>query len=156
MPNNHSPSNEEPRWVRVARAVYSEQFDGRNREEIHEAMDAWGEDGEELFILSHLGFLNLLAQRDILNTHRDILDGIAELIDQQKRSREVLVKLGRLLKQELGELAELLDEEEEDEPVFDGEEDEDELVEPDAVLAPEVSSPVQPSVLEHPVPEPSE
>ncbi len=153
MPNNHSPSNEEPRWVRVARAVYGEQFDGRNREEIHEAMDAWGEDGEELFILSHLGFLNLLAQRDILNTHRDILDGIAELIDQQKRTREMLVKLGRLLKQELGELAELLDEEEE-EPGFDGEEDKDELVEPDAVIAPEASSSVQPAVLEHP--EPSE
>ena len=153
MPNN-SPSSEEPRWVRVARAVYGEQFDGRSREEILDAMDAWGEDGEELFILSHLGFLNLLAQRDLLLTHRDILDGIAELIDQQKRTRELLVKLGRLLKEELGELADILDDSDEDEAGLDGADDE-EPAEPDEVIAPDTSS-TQPIVLEHPVPEASE
>ena len=155
MPNN-SPSSEEPRWVRVARAVYGEQFDGRSREEILDAMDAWGEDGEELFILSHLGFLNLLALRDILSANQDLVEAISEVLEEQKRTRELLVKLGRLLKQELGELADILDEEDEDEPEFDGEDDDDdEAVVPDQVIPTEPSPPA-PVVLEHPEPESSE
>ncbi len=136
--------------MRAAQAVYSEQLGGRSQEEIHEAMDAWGEDGEELFILSHLSFLNLLAQRDILMVNRDILDSLAEVIEEQRRTRELLVKLGRLLKQELGELASILDE---DESAFDG--DEEEPVEPDAVLTPD-PPPLKPVVLAHPVVESSE
>ncbi len=130
--------------MRLARAVYGEQLDGRSSEEVHAAMDAWGEDGEELFILSHLSFLQLQAQRDLLFAHREMLDGLGEVVEEQQRTRELLVKLGRLLKQELGELAGLLEEAGE---ALEGEEP----VEPDALIPPpEIPKPV---VLPHPEPE---
>ena len=144
MPDQ-TPSHEEPRWMRVARALYREQFDGRSREDVLDAMDAWGEDGEELFILSHLSFLNLLAQRDLLLAHRELLDGLSQVVSEQRRSREVLVKLGRLLNEKLGELADILDEEEQ----------EDDSLEDAAVpeLRPVPEAPARPVVLEHPVPD---
>lgn len=144
MPDQ-TPSHEEPRWMRVARALYREQFDGRSREDVLDAMDAWGEDGEELFILSHLSFLNLLAQRDLLLAHRELLDGLSQVVSEQRRSREVLVKLGRLLNEKLGELADILDEEE----------PEDDSLEDSAVpeLRPVPEAPARPVVLDHPIPD---
>ena len=144
MPDQ-TPSHEEPRWMRVARALYREQFDGRSREDVLDAMDAWGEDGEELFILSHLSFLNLLAQRDLLLAHRELLAGLSQVVSEQRRSREVLVKLGRLLNEKLGELADILDEEEqEDDSLEDA---------PVPKLRPVPEAPARPVVLEHPVPD---
>ena len=143
MPNEQT--HEEPRWMRVARAVYTDHFDGRSRDEVLNAMDEWGEDGEELFILAHLGFLNLSASRDVLFANHDLLDGIGELIEEQKKTRELLAKLGRFLKHELGELADLLDEGEGDQ--------EEEETEPATVLSPGSELAPKPEVLSHPIPE---
>ncbi len=152
MPN--SQTREEPRWMRVARAVYKDQFEGKTRDEVIEAMDEWGEDGEELFILAHLGYLNVRASRDLLFAHHDLLDGIAQVIEEQRKTRELLVKLGRFLKRELGALTELLDEDidaEEDE--LAGDDDEEDTPEPAEAPSPAPSSPSKPELLDHPVPE---
>ena len=149
MPN--SQTHDEPRWMRVARAVYKDQFEGKSRSEVLEAMDEWGEDGEELFILAHLDFLGLHASHDLLLSNRDLLDGLAEVIEEQKKTRELLVKLGRFLKRELGELTDLLDDAEEDDP--EGDDEGGETPEPAEEPSPERSTPTRPEMLSHPVPE---
>jgi len=146
----HAPMHEEPQWIQIAQAVYQNQFGSLNRNAVLKAMDEWGEDGEDLFILAHLNYLHLSASRDLLFAHQELFDGIGELIEEQKKATDLLTRLGRFLKRELGELTALLDE--------DANEPEDNLTDeelktPELTVLPVASkSEIVSEELNHPVP----
>ena len=64
----HSPS-----WLRAARAYYGDAFEAKKKTDLAAAMADWSDmdPDERGFVLAHLQYLNLLAQRD---THRLLLE----------------------------------------------------------------------------------
>ena len=65
---DHAPS-----WLKAARGYYGAAFEAKKKTDLAEAMADWSEmDSDERgFVLAHLQYLNLLAQRDI---HRLLLE----------------------------------------------------------------------------------
>lgn len=63
----HSPS-----WLKAARAYYGDAFEAKKKTDLAAAMADWSDmdPDERGFVLAHLQYLNLLAQRD---THRLLL-----------------------------------------------------------------------------------
>ena len=64
----HSPS-----WLKAARAYYGDAFEAKKKTDLAAAMADWSDmdPDERGFVLAHLQYLNLLAQRD---THRLLLE----------------------------------------------------------------------------------
>ena len=101
-------SERTPGWLKVARGFYGEAFEPARRADLAEAMADWSEmsESERGFVLAHLEYLGLLAQR---STQQMLV-----------RLRAALGELGDEVLDALEEQGELDDDDDDD----DGDEDE--------------------------------
>jgi len=110
FPKAQARPDSTPTWLKAARTYYGGAFETNKKEELAEAMADWCEmdPDERGFVLAHLQYLNLLAERGtqrLLMELRAMLEEVGdELIDVVEAAAE-----------ELGE--------EEEEPELDDEDD---------------------------------
>ncbi len=80
-------SRKEPRFLHLARTFYGDAFGARRVRDLSAAMAEWSEltDDEQSFTLAHLHYLGLLAQaqtQKLLLQVRDLLDDVAEGLEE--------------------------------------------------------------------------
>ena len=93
-----------PTFLSTARRFYGESFGSRTRREYLESMADWAElsEDEQSFALAHLQYLNLLAQA---------------------RGQRLLLQVHDLLDEVAGHIEDALDERDDDDDGFEGDED---------------------------------
>jgi hypothetical protein len=107
-----------PTWLKAARTYYGGAFETNKKEDLAESMADWCEmdPDERGFVLAHLQYLNLLAQRGTQRLLAELKAMLEEIGDE-------LIEVVEAAADELGEEGEEVEVDEDDEQVEDGEDE---------------------------------
>lgn len=109
MPNPLPDLTDLPRWASTAEAVYHERLGGRSRRSVIDAMEEWGEDGEDTFILAHLSYLQLQALLDLVELQQRQSKTLDQIAEQQKWLKRKINQLSRQLTEKIEDLVDAVE-----------------------------------------------